>query len=211
MSTYTFQGDDTVAVDTFISKNNPTTNFGTHVQLQIGEGNNGVDYVARALMRLDLTSIPASSIQNSGVLSLWTIASGHDYADNSATVSVYKVNGGGGTGFVEGEATWNKKNASNNWATAGCSNVPSDRTSGVLATASWPNNLAGSTEVQITFAANALEQFFGSTIDIIIQTDLELNDLYIFHSSSSTTAANRPKLVVDYSSKLMGNSMILGV
>jgi hypothetical protein len=205
---YTFQGNDSVAVDTFISKNNPTTNFGTHAQLQIGEGNNGVDYVARALMRLDLTSIPAGYKQNSAVLSLWTIASSHDYADNAATVSVRQLVSS--APFTEDEATWNKRNASNNWFTAGCSHVM-DRAGTVIATASWPNNLAGSTEVQITFGSNVLEPFFGNTIDIIIQTDLESNDLYVFHSSSSTTAANRPKLVVDYSSKLMGNSMILGV
>jgi hypothetical protein len=195
MDTFTYQPAEADAVDTFLGQNAPTSNYGTNAQLQIGEGNNGTNYRARAIIKLDLSSIPAGNIQDSAVTSLWTLTASHDYADNAATVSVYQVL----RTIVETEATWNKfSTAGGNWTTAGCAGVGTDRGSTVLATGSWAANLAANTKVQFTFAAHALEPFFGSSVYLIFQTDNELNDMMIFNSSSGTDSTKRPQTVIQH-------------
>jgi hypothetical protein len=192
-ATYVIQPDETSGVDTFIGANNATTNYGTSAQLMLGEGNNGSGFIQRILNKIDLTGIPVEDVA-SAYLSLWTIPSGHDYADNAANISIYEVL----RAWVEGEATWNKfSTAGGNWGTAGCGSIGTDRNNTAIGTGSWANNLAGNTEVQFQFDTTYIKSKLGTVINTLMKTDSELNDMYILNSSSGTDSTKRPKFTVN--------------
>lgn len=204
MTTSTFQPDDTTAIDAFINLTNATTNYGTNATLQLGEPNSS-SALSRILMKWDLSTIPAGSSQISATLSLWTIAASWDFASNSATLSIYHVL----RDWVESQATWNVYATGLSWGTVGCSNTTTDIDPVAIGTGSWTSTLGAGVEIQFTFAEHALDPYYGGTLNIMIKTDLESNDMYVLESASSTTSANRPKLVTEYTEGGMFQTAII--
>jgi len=194
MTITTIQPNGANGIDTFIYAL-AGANFGTETYMYIGEANNGAGAYCRALLKFDLSGILSSDISTSSILYLRTCSDGYssDYATNAPTYYIYHVL----RDWVENQTTWTIFSTGNNWGTVGCSNTATDRENTVIATGSTVNNLAIDSEVAITFYNSEIKKYFGSTLNIIIQTN-ENNDMYPFHSSDSPTASYRPKLVITH-------------
>jgi cell division septation protein DedD len=192
--TYTSQPDGTAGLDTLMQSDNPTTNFGTNTILNIGE-HNAATSTNRSLLKFDLSSIPNNAIINSATLSLWQSA---EDSNNAETLRVYRSL----RAWVESQATWNVFSTGNNWGSAG-GYGGADSDTAQLASREFSATEANG-EKQFVFEASglaALQSFVnGSATNngFLLKADNELNDLYHFRSSDWTTAAERPKLVIDY-------------
>lgn len=95
--------------ETWINFYDPNLNFGSDTKLLVlgGSGN------AKALVRFDLSSIPAGAVISSATLSLYNHS--HQADINCGTVSVNPVS----KPWAENQATWNVSSSGVNWATAG--------------------------------------------------------------------------------------------
>ena len=194
MTTYTSQPDETSGTDTFLSSNAPTTNYGTDSKIEIGENNALTNYVFRGLIKFDLSSIPANSSITSAILSLWTET---DYSSNARTLSAYRVL----RAWSESQATWNVYTTGNNWGTAGCANTTTDRESASIGSAAVGASVANDTEIQITLDPLKVQEWVSGAFTnngLLLRVDVESDDEYRYDSSSSTTANQRPKLVIEY-------------
>ncbi|MBK7366189.1 MAG: DNRLRE domain-containing protein [Nitrosomonas sp.] len=188
--TLTLQPNETTAMDTWIRSESPTQNNGTNVQLQVGEIN-GLVGARRSLIKFDLSSLPSNATITSAVLSLYVVTNG-DFSINARTFRVYRLK----RAWVESQATWNIYSTGNNWAAAG----------GFHADDCEQTEIGGraftATETQNQFKDFILTPITKAALDLgngwMIKADTEDNDAYLFASSSDATAANRPKLVITY-------------
>jgi RHS repeat-associated protein len=191
--TYTSQPDGTNGVDTYIVNKNATTNYGTDVALGIGEHNNATNSIARTLIKFDLSSIPANAVITSASLSLWT---GLDYSNNDRTIRVYRLL----TPFDESQATWNESATGVSWQMAGASGS-NDHESTEIGSVLILANETNGVEKQISLTPAKIQELVSGALTnngFIIIADTELNDRFNYKSSDSTTASNRPKLVIQY-------------
>ncbi len=190
---YTSQPDGALGLDTYLLSASAATNYGTDVGLGVGENNNTTDWVARALIKFDVSSIPANAVITSATLSLWTSG---DYSDNDRTIRVYRLK----TAFDESNATWNESAASVNWETAGASGA-NDRESADIGSTQILAGESLGIEKQIALTPSKIQEFVSGTFTnsgFIIIADTELDDRFNYESSDSVTASNRPKLVIQY-------------
>jgi RHS repeat-associated protein len=192
-SQYSSQPDGTDGVDTYIENGSATSNYGTEVSLRIGESNNSTNKVHRSLIKFDLSSIPANATITSATLSLWTTG---DLSDNDRTIRVYRLK----TAFDESSATWNESASGINWQSAGASGT-NDRESTDIGSVLVLANETDGTEKQIALDAARIQEMVSGTFTnngFIIIADTELNDRFNYKSSDASTASQRPKLVIQY-------------
>jgi len=104
-------GNTTVNQDTYIAQNKPTDNYGTDSTISVDSQDTQSQ---RGLIQFNLSSIPANSIINSAILRLYTTAV-KNAADHHMNISVYRLT----SNWTESGATWNNKNSSTAWTTAG--------------------------------------------------------------------------------------------
>lgn len=191
-TTYSSQPDGTAGIDVPIRSDTPTTNYNTTTVFNIGEANSAAQ-VGRALIKFDLSSIPANATINSATLSLWTTA---DLSDNARTFRIYRTL----RNWVESQATWNIFSTGNNWGTAGGFNASDSEQTDIGSRAFTASEANG--EKQWTLTASAIQEMVAGTFannGFIVKADTENNDMYQFATSDNATAGNRPKLVIDYS------------
>jgi hypothetical protein len=180
-------------VDTYLSSYDTTSNFGNSVTLQVGETNAASNRVSRALVKFDLSSIPASATINSATLSLWQTA---ELSDNDTTIRVYRSL----RDWTEPGATWNLYKSATNWGAVGGFDATDSEQTDIGSLALTGTEANG--EKQWTLTASAIQEITtGAFTDngFLLKTDAETNDQYQFRSSDNTTAAERPKLLIDYS------------
>lgn len=194
MTTLTLQPDGTDGVDTSLDSSTPTTNYGSTVWFASGETGGAI---ARALIKFDLSSIPAGSTIDDATLSLWVQA---DVSSNTRTKRVYRVI----QAWTEAGANWNTYDGSNAWATAGCGDTTNDREATDIGSASMGASESIGTEIQFTLTAAKIQEMITGGVftnnGFIIVTDTESADYYQFDSSDGATAGERPKLVINYTS-----------
>lgn len=201
MSTYSSQPDGTAGVDTRLDNSNPTTNYGTNVQLGIGESNAGA-FILRTLIKFDLSSIPATAYIASATLSLWTV---NDESSNDRAVKVYRML----RSWTEAGATWNTYDGANNWPGGAGAFGSTDCEQTEIASTTVTSALAANTEVQWSLSTSAITEIVAGTFTnngFLMKADSEVNDLYRYHSSDGATAGFRPKLVIEY---FLGGSLII--
>ena len=189
--TYSSQPDGAAGTDTRITSSTPDTNSGTVAYLHIGEDNTSSS-IRRTLITFDLSSIPADATINSATLSLWQEA---DLSDNNRTLRVYRSK----RAWVETQATWNIYSTGNSWQTAGGFGANDTEQTDIGSRAFTSTEANG--EKQWTLTASAIQEMVAGTFannGFMVKADTETNDLYRFWSSDYTTAAERPKLVIDY-------------
>jgi hypothetical protein len=203
MTIYTFQPHDVSGgLDTFISSKNTSTNYGTINQLIIGTYLEKIGYVYytrinRALIKFDLSSIPASSTVLSATLSLWTAV---DYANMDSTLTVYRQL----KDWAEAEVTWNDYKTGNAWTAAGgfdASDCEQTNIGSILVSEAESLD----TEIQISLTPSKVEEWIDGTLTnngMLIcglpETALPTDDSrWAYHSSYATTAGYRPKLVIE--------------
>jgi predicted outer membrane repeat protein len=194
-STFTLvlQPDAAAGLDTYIYSGAKTTNYGTNVEMGVGEDNNTSNRVARSLIKFDLSSIPANATISSATLSLWTSS---DLSSNNRTIQVYRLK----TAFNETQSNWNRPATGSTWQTAGAAGA-NDRESTAIGSATILNNEALNLEKQISLAPAAIQEMVsGSFLNrgFLLQADTEQNDRFNYKTSDSTTSAQRPKLVIQY-------------
>ena len=191
--TYDEQPDGTAGKDSFINQGAATTNFGTHASLEVGEWSGGVS-LSRSIIEFDFSTIPTGSIISSVTASLWIST---DDATTNLTQRWYRLK----RAWVEAEVTWNEYSSGNSWQTAGAGGA-NDRDSSDSGRKTIAHTATG--EVQWTdWDIDEIEAMVGAgpawtNNGFLIKDDLESNHRWIYKSSDNATAAERPKMVIEY-------------
>lgn len=191
--TLTLQPDATDGVDTMIRDGiYADTNYGTDTSLFV-KNSPLLDYSRTTVLLWPLTSLPTSVVSSATMYGYWnTTYSG------AVTVTAYKCL----RAWVESQATWNVYSNGNNWGTGGAANSTTDYDgstllcSNVLSSAPSENG-----EVSFPSEANivaAVQAAAGSTLNVLLRCNSQLNTNWSVHSSDGATASYRPKLVVEY-------------
>lgn len=196
--TLTLQPDATDGKDCYMTQGSPTFNTGAATVLTIGwlASNDA----RRSLLQFNVSTIPTSALVASSVLTLVRSSNDGTYAYNYAAFRVLQawIEGTGVWGASADGATWNTYDGTNNWGTAGCDNTTSDR------------NATGENSHTINYAGNntwsipVMTQIWVATPAsnkgvLIAALDVwSAEGRWVPCSSDHATAANRPKLVIDY-------------
>ncbi|MBI3837677.1 MAG: DNRLRE domain-containing protein [Planctomycetia bacterium] len=180
-------------MDTYLNNNNLSTNYGSTSPLQIGtalEGKNAA--VCRALLRFDLSLIPAGSSINSATLTLTNTGSGAVLIANGFELRrVTQQN------WTEAGATWSTYNGTSNW------NVPGGDTSLVnsstVTLAHAGDNVVFNDANVVALITDAIANR-ANLLQLLVKRASEpgTQDFGAFYSSENGTPANRPTLVVAY-------------
>ena len=169
--------------DTRISQNSATTNFGTSTTLSAsGDSPTGSGRDVSALLRWDLSSIPAGSTIQSASLTLRIT----DASSNSYTLFALK------RAWSESTATWQQAATGSTWQMAGAKGA-NDRDAAVLG--SIAAAAAGTFTVALNAAGLAKVQQWVNTPSLnfgFIVANASNRDTLGFASSETTTVANRP-------------------
>jgi hypothetical protein len=170
--------------DTKLMSQDPATNFGSAIRLEI-DGRP----LRSSLLYWDLASIPPGSIVHSVDVTVnITNASGHVYDFYESLRP-----------WVESEATWNEYASGQSWETDGSDGF-SDRNSTVLGSISGPKGLA---TVSLNAPGVATVQAWvddpSSNHGFIILNYISASNGLDFSSRETVTVSIRPKLTVTYS------------
>lgn len=180
--------------DVWIYDAAPTSNQNADTSLFVGEFAT-VGEKARTLIKFPLDQIPAGSIINSATLRLFKTS---DQATNTRTQEVHRLL----VSFVETEATWNKRNAANNWTTAGAGSSGNDYEAATTATRSFVHNEATGEFASYTMDTAKIQQMItgGSFTNngFLIFAQTETDDAWGFASNANGTSANHPELEINY-------------
>ncbi len=182
-TTVTINNPNTNTIDTYIKEDSGgNDNYGNDSKLYVGEG---AGKLRRSLLRFDLSGIPAGSIISNATLTLTRV--GGDGV--TLSLSAHRLT----NSWVEGQTTWTIRQTGTNWASLGAdyaatalSTITSDATNG-------PRNFNLTNTVQ-----NWLNGTYANHGVLIKQTTTALDKRHEFASSENGTAADRPKLVVQY-------------
>jgi len=167
--TLTKQPDATDGIDTMAVQAAPDTNYETDVRLFV----NNKASVFWSYLDFDISTIPAGSTIVSATLSLWV------YGNTDAII-------GDTLNFKRITASWDEATLTYNNAPAVSANLDTD----IIATITA--NAEDQFDVKDTIQACLDNTDYGFRIDITEAHEIR------YHSSDSTTAAYRPKLVVTY-------------
>ena len=191
MPVLTIQGAG--VTDCYLQAASATTNFNN--DFVIGGQDTTDATVRRALLKFVLTDIPAGSTINSATLTLTVRI---DRSANARTLSVYRVR----RAWIETEATWNVYSTGNSWTTAGAADTTNDREGTDVGTVTQPASPAVGSTLSITLTASKIQEMLTGGIftnnGFLLQVATESDDAILYDSTNVVTAADRPKLVVDY-------------
>lgn len=184
--------DETAGVDTWITSSSPDTNNGTATTLSVY----GTNY-HRSLIKFDLSTLAGTTI-SAATLELTTTNNKY----SAVTLYIHRVLVGN-AGWTEAGATWNKQDGTNSWAgSAGCSSSGTDYAAATLYAldpGGDANNQTKSLSLDTTEFTTLVSANYGMLLRIA--TAFGRKD---WHSSSSSTASYRPKLVVTYTEASSG-------
>jgi hypothetical protein len=195
--TLTLRPDGTDGTDTFISSYYASGNRGANSSLTLGH-RGGINDTGRVLIEFPLVDLPDTAVISSITLSLYCTA---DYSVNSRTYRVYRqkrawVEGTlTGAGTADG-ATWGTYDGSTSWQAAGGFGADDcEQTEIGTCTLTAAETLSAFKDFTLTPTSKA-------DLDLgngwLIKADTESNDQYVFASSDSSIAANRPRLTIEY-------------
>jgi hypothetical protein len=174
----------TPVADAYIDGKKTTTNFGAAASLTV---NGNPDDAA--LLRFDLSSIPAGSTLRSATLSLNITGA------STNTYEIYELK----RNWSESQVTWKKANSSANWQSAGAQGSL-DRGSTVLGTIH--STAAGTSIINLTTAGVAAVQGWinnpATNFGFVIEDYANANKDDLVFSSKEAAVANRPKLQLVY-------------
>lgn len=188
------QPDENSTLDTHIFSDQPNTNFGTGVNLSIGESN-AINQKSRALLGFNLSTLPKNILIESATLYL---TSKIDYATNDGVMQAYAIpyiNNAWWWESGSGGATWNNARVGQAWSVAGAWSPANLYMGEVEYSATMPIG----TVVEMSLSPNImLELVKNNYAGFLLKSEAESDDMITYHSSASTTSTTRPKLVIQY-------------
>lgn len=196
ITTLTLQPDGTDGVDNYLRSDSPTTNNGTLAFLFFGE-DTGSAAIYRPIIKFDLSSIPSGAHLLTATLNFWI----RNVPAATRTLRVFRIN----VSWTEAGSTWNSRNGTNNWTTAGAG-AAADAETIDIGRASVSSGAAQHDKTAITLDHSKIEEMItgGSFTNngFKLQFDTESNDTGAFYSSDEATfTAERPQLVITYSTE----------
>ena len=205
--TLTLQPDETDGIDSYMVSTDETNN-GVNTTWAFGQDSDGVTYY-RPAIRFDLTSLPSTAVLSTATLSLYETVMLTPLNDRTVRVFRLKrvwvegirmnVNDSPATGI-----TRTRYDLTNNWQTLmgfGANDCEqTDIGSRVFTTTETLNEFKNFALTPTTKAALDLGNGW------LIKADTEVRDGHLGVSSDNATAANRPKLVIDYTLPAAGMS-----
>ncbi len=174
--------------DTYLVSGYPNQNFGADTTLDVKGDDN-----RRTLLEFDLPTMPTGAVIQTAVLQLYVTVKG----TGTPTVNLYRINNswteGTGTGAITNNgATWNTKNGTLNWNTAGGDYETTVHANATLAAQntwySW--NITGLVQAW----ANRTYPNYG----MILRDITSSTGTWTFASSNNSNLSLRPKLNITY-------------
>ena len=198
MTILTLQPDTTNGLDTYVNQASPNSSGGaTDPTLSIL----GLATIQRrGLIKFDLSSIPAGATIDSAILTLYGQGSG---ADN-LPLAVHRILVASGL-WTEAAATWNFQDGVNRWTgdaasdggtDAGCTQSGTDFSATTMASGNFDNAAGVGTDYVLDVTEFTL--MVAANYGMLIRTTSGSAGNAQPGSSDNSTAARRPKLVVDY-------------
>lgn len=178
------------ASDTYLSQNAPSSNFGlSGTLLADGDDPSGSGNDLASLMRWDLSAIPSGATVDSAEINIEV------FNVSSGTYDIYEVK----RDWFEADATWNVYAPGTPWETPGALGA-GDRGSSILGTVTAGS--VGSYKVTLNADGIAAVQGWVDTPSLnhgVIIASSSTTDGLDFRSSEHSTASQRPRLTVRYS------------
>lgn len=206
--TLTLQPDASAGKDNSLYGGYPTANDGTGVIAYIGEYDTDSN-VLRLLVQFDLTSIPTGSTISAATLSLYATV---DASINARTFRAFRMK----QAWTELGSTWNTYDGASNWQTSGGFGTNDCEQTDIGSRAfTASETLNEFKDFSLTPGAGGVQDMIsgGSLTNngFMFKADTELDDCYGFSSSDAATGANRPKLVIEYTSPGGGAMLKSGI
>lgn len=184
-------------LDTYISYISSTSNpelnkvFYNDTKLYIGEQRKAVSKQRALIAFPGLRKIPSSATINDATLSLYLEG---NKSSTSASLIAYNA-------IKEWDmygATWNRRNGSNLWGTAGGYGATDFNTSPIGSVAIPSSATVGFKSIDITSAVQDWVTNPTTNLGMILKMSVENDDGHYYTSSRSLATSQRPKLVVNY-------------
>jgi len=185
-------GYDANNYNRIIYGNYPDTNYPVNEQVMLGFQN-----MENALMRFDLSRIPADARINSAFLSLNIYG-----MTNAFNFTVRRVL----SPWVDSQVTYNHRTATTGWITPGAYSFDNDISSTVLGT---DLSFIGVNDIPLN--VSEMQKMLGQNYGMWFHKDNEENNFAVWHMMTDSTPSNRPKLTISYSIPLPGDANNDGV
>jgi hypothetical protein len=173
--------------DSFIHQNAKTSNYGTNNYMSVGLSGS----ILRGILKFDLSVIPSSAVVNAATVSLYC-----DTYNLTRDVILYQCL----RPWVEGSVNWNTYDGTNNWTTAGADSDGNDYVSTNLGSVTVSSTGAKTIPIQAA-GVTVIQNWVNTSVannGFILRHSLETADNNRYSSSDCGTAAQVPKIIVDY-------------
>lgn len=190
----------TGATDTYIDRDNPTSNFGTLWYIHTYRMGSTVD--RSGLFKFDLTGqIPQNAVITSATLSVWVYQLLDFDSNDWVDIGPYRV--GQYRDWVETQATWNVFKGSSYWSSPGCEYVPYDRAANPDSTIRFYQSSAVNRYYDWNVTASVQAWYAGTAANNgwlmrIAANDGSGGEGISFYSKEYSSISYRPYLTINY-------------
>ena len=187
-----FISQPTPGDDTYLASPQPDTNYGAGASMIVGQFAGSKYHIA---LKFDFNSIPAGSECVDATLEM-TMST--KLGTSGQTIRIYRAV----RAWTTAGATWNKYDGANAWTTAGGTDHDDDRDATVVCDKALAGDEAnGAKEFELDAAAiEAMLPGNGFTNNGFLMRHVNeaTNQTYTFRPGNWTTAAERPKITISY-------------
>jgi len=185
--TITLQPDAAAGADTYIVDTSPNTNYGTLSSVRAGRLSSA--NLCRFLLKFDLSSLPDDAILVSSILTLYQTS----ISAYPNTIEIFRSK----RAWVETQATWNDYATGSSWQEPGGFGADDCDATVIGSLAFTVPETAGYRDFVLTPTTKA-DLDFGNGWLLKATDEVTTNANRTFRSSDYSTAANRPRLVIEY-------------
>jgi predicted peptidase len=179
--------------DTYLNQWAPDLSYGSASELRLFHS--GAQPTMKALLRFDLSGLPANAHLRYATLSLRVTATSNH--SPYITVDAYRMN----RAWDAATATWNRPSASQGWSSVGAEGVPGDRVDTISDSRKWDaDDGPGRYGLNVMDLVQTWQANPNSNYGLMLRTTGPAfsNDDAFFASSDFYLVADRPKLTIVY-------------